>query len=63
MLAMKIDCHKGLISHDEFSAFIKGEFLPAGALEFENCIKVLKELVEEHVNNLLNFSCTEDTIL
>lgn len=24
MLAMKIDCHKGLISHDEFSAFIKG---------------------------------------
>lgn len=29
MLAMKIDCHKGLISHDEFSAFIKGESMPA----------------------------------
>lgn len=29
MLAMKIDCHKGLISHDEFSAFIKGESVPA----------------------------------
>ncbi|XP_049782831.1 dynein axonemal heavy chain 5 [Schistocerca cancellata] len=24
MLAMKIDCHKGIISHDEFNAFIKG---------------------------------------
>ncbi|KAJ9592733.1 hypothetical protein L9F63_015613, partial [Diploptera punctata] len=27
MLAMKIDCHKELISHDEFSAFIKGDSL------------------------------------
>ncbi|CAH4038578.1 unnamed protein product [Pieris brassicae] len=24
MLAMKIDCHRGLISHDEFMAFVKG---------------------------------------
>lgn len=24
MLAMKIDCQKGMISHDEFLAFIKG---------------------------------------
>jgi dynein heavy chain len=24
MLAMKIDCHRGLISHTEFMAFIKG---------------------------------------
>lgn len=24
MMAMKIDCQKGLISHDEFMAFIKG---------------------------------------
>lgn len=24
MLAMKIDCHKGTITHDEFLAFIKG---------------------------------------
>jgi dynein heavy chain len=24
MLAMKIDCHKGNIMHDEFMAFIKG---------------------------------------
>lgn len=24
MMAMKIDCQKGTISHDEFQAFIKG---------------------------------------
>jgi hypothetical protein len=42
MLAMKIDCHKGLISHDEFSAFIKGEFLSVGALKLE----VFKESVK-----------------
>lgn len=27
MLAMKIDCHKGTITHEEFLAFIKGIFL------------------------------------
>ena len=42
MLAMKIDCHKGLISHDEFSAFIKGEFLSVGALKLE----VFKEFLK-----------------
>lgn len=26
MLAMKIDCHKGKITHEEFMTFIKGRF-------------------------------------
>jgi dynein heavy chain len=39
MLAMKIDCHKGLISHDEFNAFIKGELVPALAAEYRNVVK------------------------
>jgi hypothetical protein len=47
MLAMKIDCHKGLISHDEFSAFIKGESVPAET--------ILKEWEEVYLERLLNF--------
>jgi hypothetical protein len=39
MLAMKIDCHKGLISHDEFSAFIKGELVPVRAPKDGNVVK------------------------
>jgi hypothetical protein len=41
MLAMKIDCHKGLISHDEFSAFIKGESVPVEAQFWRNEMKTI----------------------
>jgi len=30
MLAMKIDCHKGTISHEEFMIFIKGKKVLCG---------------------------------
>jgi hypothetical protein len=42
MLAMKIDCHKDLISHDEFSAFIKGKLVPGGVPENRNFAKFVK---------------------
>jgi hypothetical protein len=36
MLAMKIDCHQGVISHEEFMTFIKGK----NVLEFSRLYQI-----------------------